>query len=170
MKLPTQQIINTLKRGGLVVMPTDTIYGVVARARNDQALRRLARLKKRSAEKPFIILIGSRRDLLNFKIELTPAQKKALTKLWPGSVSVILDRRAFRLPCPIWLRRLLGETGPLAAPSANPEGAPPAQTIAEAKKYFGRRVSLYVDGGKIVGRASQLIRLTPDGQATVLRV
>ncbi len=90
--------------------------------------------------------------------------------LWPGPVSVVLGPTAFRLPAPAWLRDLLRLTGPLAAPSANPNGQPPAATIEEARRYFGDQISLYVQGGRLTGKASTLVQLEPDGATTILRV
>jgi L-threonylcarbamoyladenylate synthase len=76
---------------------------------------------------------------------------------------------AFRLPLLKPLRDLLLLTGPLIAPSANPEGLPPAQNLTEARGYFGGLVDLYVDGGEICGKASKLIKLHKDGSASILR-
>jgi L-threonylcarbamoyladenylate synthase len=76
---------------------------------------------------------------------------------------------AFRLPSSQSLRTLLIETGPLIAPSANPEGQAPAQNITEAKKYFGDLVDFYLDGGEIHGKASKVIKLHKDGSIHILR-
>jgi len=73
------------------------------------------------------------------------------------------------MPAPKSLRNLLFKTGPLIAPSANTEALPPSRNIAEAKKYFGNKVDLYIDGGEIVGQPSQIIRLNTDGTIVVLR-
>ncbi len=75
----------------------------------------------------------------------------------------------FRLPSPKPLRNLLLKTGPLIAPSANPEGLSPSKNIEEAKKYFGDSVDFYVDGGEIEAKASKLIKLNNDGSIIVLR-
>jgi L-threonylcarbamoyladenylate synthase len=82
---------------------------------------------------------------------------------------------AFRLPLSEDLRNLLLQTGPLVAPSANPEGLAPAKNITEAQNYFGppaqagNSVDLYIDGGEIVGKASKIIRLNDDGSVVVIR-
>lgn len=91
----------------------------------------------------------------------------------PGAISIILPcwskkfsylhrgtkSLAFRLPAKKVLVNLLKKTGPLVAPSANPEGLPPAKTIKEAKKYFGNRVDFYIDAGKLVSSPSTLIAI-----------
>ncbi|HLA25642.1 MAG TPA: Sua5/YciO/YrdC/YwlC family protein, partial [Patescibacteria group bacterium] len=130
------------------------------------------RLKKRDPKKPMIILIGSLDDLRKFNIDLNAWQKKILKKVWLGKVSIVLpclDKKfaylhkgtktlAFRLPKKRELLKILSISGPLVAPSANPEGGRPAETIAEAKKYFGKNI-FYYGTGKISGQPSILIKL-----------
>ena len=177
------KLIEILKRGGVVVMPTDTIYGLAGVALNEPTVNRIYTVRKRNPEKPCIILIGAAEDLEKFSIDLSLEQKKVLETFWPGPVSIILDCEeralaylhcgtktlAFGLPASESLGKLLLETGPLIAPSANPEGLPPAKNITEAKNYFGEAVDLYIDGGEIVGKPSKLIKLSRDGSFVVLR-
>jgi tRNA A37 threonylcarbamoyladenosine synthetase subunit TsaC/SUA5/YrdC len=126
-------------------------------------------------------------ELTHFDIKLTPAEKKMLARAWnPHSrrpTSVILpvvwkkawylhrgtERFRFRIPRDAALRRLLKKTGPLVAPSANPQGLPTAGNIKEAVAYFGGDVDFYVDGGTRRGRASRLIEIHPDGKVEVIR-
>ncbi len=129
--------ITSLKKGGVGVIPTDTLYGLVARAEDKRAVAKVKKLKKRSQGKPFIILISSLRDLEKFKVKLDLEDKKILNKIWPGPVSVALSPKlSFRLPKNKFLNELIKKTGPLIAPSANPEGLAPASTITEARDYF----------------------------------
>ena len=177
-----------LLEGGVGVLPTDTIYGIVGSALNEKTVARIYKLRRRNPLKPMIILIGSLSDLRLFDISLSPAEKKILKKIWPNKVSVILkmsDTRhatsdkfkylhrgintlAFRLPKPYWLKRLLAITGPLVAPSANWEGKPPATTIREAKKYFGKKIDFYIDAGRLVSPPSTLVEIKK-GKLIVLR-
>lgn len=168
-------------------MPTDTIYGVLASANNPAAVEKLYQLRQRASDKPFIILISSQSDLHQFGITLTDEQYRVTRELWPGPVSIILpitlpaDRErlhylhrgsgtlAFRVPAERSLSELLQKTGPVVAPSANPEGKPPATTADEARAYFDDAVDLYVEAGQLVGAPSALIELNPDGSTKVLR-
>ena len=161
-----QHINNQLKAGGVGIIPTDTVYGLVGSALKPKTVARIYRLKRRSPQKPFIILIASLADLKKFGLRLTAKEKSWLHKLWPGPVSVILpiadqglvkklaylhrggETLAFRLPNKKWLKTLLRQTGPLIAPSANPEGRRPARTISQAKKYFGQEVDFYLAAGR----------------------
>ena len=175
MEIVDQNIINTIKASGIGVLPTDTIYGLVGLALHKKAVEKIYKLKKRSPQKPFIILIAEIEDLKKFGVALDKPAKNILDKFWPGPVSVILPcpmlkrelsylwplnkTLAFRCPKDKWLNNLLKETGPLVAPSANIEGLPPAQTIKQAKKYFNDKVDFYFDEGTIKNAPSVLISL-----------
>ena len=160
-------IVNILKNGGIGVIPTDTIYGIVGSALNPQTVEKIYTLRKRSKNKPFIILISSLDDLKKFDVTLTKEQENFLKKIWPNPVSVVLPRGknslAFRMPKNKNLLDLLKRTGPLVAPSANIEGQKPAQTLDEAKKYFGDQVDFYIDGGELIAKPSALIELASSG-------
>lgn len=164
------------------VLPTDTLYGLVGSAFSPTAVEKIYRLKKRDPKKPLIVLISDWQDLEKFGAEISATDKKILEEHWPGPTSVILSVTgnnfeylhrstgtiAFRWPKNEKLQEILKVTGPLVAPSANPEGQPPATTIAEAKKYFGDQVSFYQDGGTLAGAPSTLIKLQ-NGKIEILR-
>jgi L-threonylcarbamoyladenylate synthase len=162
-----------LKAGGVAVIPTDTIYGIVARAEDRDAVERLYAIRKRNPEKACLILIADMEDLARFDVSLNDTDKEALASLWPGPNTIIIPSSnpewahiarstgalAFRLPAKEGLRGLIRTTGPLIAPSANPEGLPPAATIAEARAYFGDDICCYQDAGELRGAPSSLWRL-----------
>ena len=178
-----KNLLKILKEGKIAVAPTDTIYGILGRAENGTTVEKIYELRRRSPQKPCIILIGKENELALFEIKLSDKQKSNLKKYWPGAVSIILDcsknsfsylhrgtkTLAFRMPASKELRNLLMATGPLIAPSANTEGKPPAKNIKEAEKYFGDSVDLYVDGGEIQGNASKVVRLYNDGSVSIIR-
>jgi L-threonylcarbamoyladenylate synthase len=181
-------IIEILKSGGIGIFPTDTIYGIVGSALRPEAVERIYFWRKRDSRKPPIILVSSARDMKKFCVVIDAETKKILSRVWPGKVSVILPMAprgkkafekfkhlhrgtktlAFRVPKLAWLRKLLRETGPLIAPSANFEGKPPALTIRAAKKYFGKNVGFYADAGRLVSKPSTLIKIEK-GRVTVVR-
>jgi len=176
-------LVKILKGGGVAIMPTDTIYGMVGLAQNISVVDRIYNLKKRNPKKPCIILIGNINELEKFSIVLTGEQKKKINNFGTAPTSFILDclddtfsylhrstkTLSFRLPSSPSLRNLLLKTGPLIAPSANPEGLPPAKNIAEAKSYFGDLVNFYLDGGEVNNKHSKLIQLRKDGTINILR-
>jgi L-threonylcarbamoyladenylate synthase len=157
-------IEDILKKGGIGVISTDTIYGLVGSALSPETVERIYRVRRRNPRKPSIILISSLKDLAKFGVKLSSREKKFLENIWPGRVSVILacpykkfaylrrgkGRLAFRLPKNKYLIDLIRRVGPLVAPSANLEGLPPAKNIREARRYFGDKVDFYLSlrGGK----------------------
>ncbi len=178
-----KNLIEILMKGGIAVMPTDTIYGIVGRAKCKSTVEGIYAARKRAPEKPCIILIGNTEELEKFNIVLSNQQKKIIENYDSGPTSFILDCEdeqfsylhrgtktlAFRIPAHEELRNLLLQTGPLIAPSANREGLPPAKNIEEAKKYFESMVGLYVDGGEISGKPSRVVRLYKDGTVSIIR-
>lgn len=167
------EVIKILKYGGVGVIPTDTVYGLVGSAPRREAVERIYRVRKRERNKPFIVLIGSMRDLKRFGAKVSREHLNILKALWPGPVSVILpvprkkfsyihrgrNSIAFRLPRDKWLRGFLKKTGPLVAPSANVAGKKPAETITQAQKYFGRRIDFYFGKGKLRGKPSSVVAI-----------
>jgi L-threonylcarbamoyladenylate synthase len=167
------QAIN--KKTSVVVIPTDTVYGLVARAQDVKAVERLYSLKSRD-NKPGT-LIGMSIDQL---VELGFKRRylKAVAQFWPGAVSVVLPCSnvgleylslgrpdiALRIPDDDDLRSLLELTGPILTTSANLPGQPPATTIDEARAYFNNRVDAYFDGGNLAKRQpSTIIKVIDDG-------
>lgn len=154
-------LTSILKKGGLAVIPTDTLYGIHALALNPQVVEKLYRIRKRKPDKPFIILIGSINQLELFDVNCEKGVKEILEKYWPGKVSVVLpcpsskfkylhrgtNSLAFRFPANKDLVSLISQTGPLISTSVNPEGLPPAINISQAKSYFGNNIDFYLDKG-----------------------
>ncbi len=170
-KTSQKEVTAILQHGGVGVLATDTLYGIVGSALSKKAVARIYRLRKRDPKKPLIILIASVRDCARFGVKIDTQTKKILSAVWPGKVSVVLacphkkytylhrgmETLAFRVPASVRVRRILQKTGPLVAPSANSEGMSPATTISEAKKYFGEGVDFYINTGKRASAPSTLV-------------
>lgn len=171
MKKNLKKIIEILKSGGIGILPTDTLYGLVGSAFSKKAVDRIYKIKRRNKKKKLIILISSINDLKKFSISnrLIRTNRLMLKKLWPGKVSVILSEWAFRLPKKKSLIEILKRTGPLVAPSANPEDLKPAENITQAKKYFGDNVDFYLSGGTLKSKPSTLIEINKKEEIKVLR-
>jgi L-threonylcarbamoyladenylate synthase len=171
-KINDRKIIESIKNDGVGAIPTDTLYGLVGSAFSKKTVARIYRIKKRNSKKPFIILISSIKDLSKFGIELDDFSRNFLQKNWPGPMSVILPclekkfiylhrgtkALAFRCPKKASLLKLIRKTGPLVAPSANPEGLKPAENISEIYKYFGSQIDFYVRG-KVSQTPSTLVEI-----------
>lgn len=181
MKLSKEQIL-ILKKGGVGIIPTDTLYGMVGSALIPGVVEKIYELRHRDLNKPMIILISSIEDLRFFNVKLNREDNNILNDIWPGKVSIVFEcglekfhylhrgkkSLAFRLPGDEYLRRILRETGPLVAPSANTEGKAPAKTIKEAKEYFGDNVQFYVEGGNLQSQPSTIIQIHK-GNIKILR-
>jgi len=181
-KIQGSNLIAEIRKGAIGILPTDTLYGIVGRAESKEAVKRIYTLKERNLQKPFIILIGTLLDLQKFSIKPNEKTWNFLKQIWPGKVSVILPCEskkfaylhrgkkslAFRLPAVKKLRKLLQKTGPLVAPSANPEVQTPAKTITEAKKYFGEKVDFYVASGRLKNAPSTIVEIK-NGKINLVR-
>lgn len=183
-----QKIIDTLNHGDLVVMKSDTIYGIFAMALNEESVQKLHHVRNRSVEQGFIVLVDSV-DTVADMVSLRPKVQARLTGIWSANfatsvilsakgskVSWLADTRSgkpticFRVPHEKHLLELLRKTGPLCAPSANLPDQLPARNIDEAKNYFGDQVDLYVDGGECdTNQPSRIIRFTKNGTVETLR-
>jgi L-threonylcarbamoyladenylate synthase len=160
--------------GSIGVIPTDTVYGVVVKAADKDAVEKLYRLKSRE-HKPGTLIAADIDQLVDLGIKRR--YLTAVQQFWPDAVSVIIPAAdpalsylhqgkmtlAIRIPKDPELQKLLRQTGPLLTSSANPPGEPTANTIDQAKAYFGDRVGFYIDGGDLSGRQpSTLIHIIDD--------
>lgn len=169
-----------LQPGAIGVIPTDTLYGVVARAADSRAVGRLYQLKRREGKPGTLIAAGiGQLEALGLKHRYL----KAVEQFWPGAVSVVIPAAdpaleylhkgkmslAVRVPGDAKIRQLLIKTGPLLTSSANQPGEPPATTRRQAEKYFGAGVDFYIDGGDLAGRKPSTIIRVVDDAIEVLR-
>ncbi|HUD10475.1 MAG TPA: L-threonylcarbamoyladenylate synthase [Candidatus Saccharimonadales bacterium] len=168
-----QEVINLIKAGKIGVIPTDTVYGMVCRATDQSAVKRLYALKLRD-HKPGTVIAANIDQLVELGIKYR--YLKAVEQLWPGAISIIIPSSeelnylhlgarslAIRIPDDKSLEGLLKEVEPLLTTSANKPSEPIANTIVEAQKYFGERVDFYVDGGNLTDHPpSTIIRVVDD--------
>lgn len=169
--LNNQKIVALLGKGAVGVLPTDTLYGLVCRASDDAAVKRLYALKKREA-KPGTVIAASLDQLIELGIKAR--YLKAVRHFWPGSVSIVVPSHdlayihlgkgsiALRIPANESLIKLLQQTGPLLTTSVNYTGQPPANTLSQAQKYFDK-LDFYVRAGDLSARKpSTIIRIVDD--------
>ncbi len=157
-----------LRAGRLVAFPTETVYGLGARADDEEAVSELRRVKGRPEGKPFALLIADAADMERCAAP-GPAARRLAARFWPGPLTLVVpDGRGGQvgLRCPALdaARELARLTGaPIAAPSANPSGRPPATSAQEALDYFDGRIAAVLDGGPArVGVASAVVRAEGD--------
>ena len=163
------------RRGELVVLPTDTVYGIGADAFSPNAVRRLLAAKGRERNVPVPVLVGSWRTVNGLVETLPDAAKDLIAAFWPGPLTLVLRQGsgltwdlgetkgtvAVRMPLHPVAIELLAETGPLAVSSANKHGQPAPITAAEAHAQLGESVAVYLDGGASEDRTpSTIVDLT----------
>lgn len=164
-----------LEADGLIVMPTDTVYGIAADAFSATGVGKLLKAKGRGRDMPPPVLIGQR-EVLMALAEVPGTEVFELTKrFWPGPLTIICGAQAMldwdlgdthgtvavRMPDHPAALELLRTTGPLAVSSANTHGAPAAGNAAEAEEMLGESVDIYLDGGEAPGTgASTIVDLT----------
>jgi tRNA threonylcarbamoyl adenosine modification protein (Sua5/YciO/YrdC/YwlC family) len=153
--------VGAIKRGELVVLPTDTVYGIGADAFQDEAVYRLLLAKGRGRDMPVPVLVGSPGTLSGIATGLRDVGRALVEAFWPGGLTVVCRSQpslqwdlgevngtvAVRMPLHPVAIELLQETGPMAVSSANRSGSPPATTVAEAVEQLGQEVEIYLDGG-----------------------
>jgi L-threonylcarbamoyladenylate synthase len=174
-------IVEKIENGGIGVIPTDTMYGIVGSALNKITVEKIFDLRRRDKNKPLIVLISKIEDVYIFNPDIPENTFNFLRRIWPDKVTVIFsvaDEKfnylsrgtktiAMRLPQNLELRELISKTGPIVAPSVNTEGNSPSQNLDEAKKYFPN-LDFYVDGGELDNVPSTVIKFE-NGKVEVLR-
>jgi len=150
-----------IRRGELVVLPTDTVYGVGADAFNPTAIAALLAAKGRGRDMPVPVLVSNLQMLDALVDHLPDAARALVDEFWPGALTLVLRHTAHlawdlgeslgtvavRMPADPLALELIGQTGPLGVSSANRSGHPPATTMLDARLQLGASVAVYLDGG-----------------------
>ncbi|KQR89252.1 L-threonylcarbamoyladenylate synthase [Microbacterium sp. Leaf179] len=162
-------------RGELVVLPTDTVYGIAADAFNARAVTGLLEAKGRGRQQPPPVLVAGVGTLRALVAEIPPAVDDLVREFWPGGLTIVLPAQpslswdlgdthgtvAVRMPAHKLTLELLEETGPLAVSSANRTGMPAAVNIDSARDMLGDSVAAYLDAGvSETGIASTIVDAT----------
>ncbi|MDI6808013.1 MAG: L-threonylcarbamoyladenylate synthase [Candidatus Eisenbacteria bacterium] len=156
-----ERAVSVLRTGGVLALPTDTLYGLSASLSMTDAIRRIIALKKRDAKKPFILLVGERDWVSRYVKAVTPEAEALMKGFWPGPLSLILspqddlpsevrerDGIALRQPSSklcLSILELLGEG--MVSTSANVSGSTPPRTCKEVLRNFETGIDLVIDGG-----------------------
>jgi L-threonylcarbamoyladenylate synthase len=153
--------VAAVRRGELVVMPTDTLYGLGCDAFKKNAVASMLRAKGRGRDMPIPVLVGSRKTLDGLAYRMPKAARDLADAFWPGALSIIIKHAktldwdlgdtdgtvAVRMPLQPVALEVLREIGPMAVSSANKTGQPPAVTAAQAQEQLGYSARVYLDGG-----------------------
>ena len=163
--------VGALKGGRLVVMPTDTVYGIGADAFDSTAVAALLAAKGRGRDMPVGVLVGSWHTIEGLVYTMPDGARDLIRAFWPGALSLVVtqapslqwdlgDARGtvmLRMPLHPVAIELLREVGPMAVSSANVSGRPPASDAAEARSQLGDLVDVYLDAGPSRQQAASTI-------------
>ncbi|WP_435736627.1 L-threonylcarbamoyladenylate synthase [Cellulosimicrobium sp. PMB13] len=177
------EAVNAVSRGGLVVLPTDTVYGIGADAFDADAVAALLAAKGRGRQMPPPVLVPDARTLDGLATEVPDDARRLVEELWPGGLTIILKAQpslawdlgethgtvALRMPDHEAALALLRRTGPLAVSSANRTGSPAALDADDARAQLGDAVVVYLDGGPVPGGVASTIVDATSGTLRVVR-
>jgi len=164
-----------LRGGGLVAVPTETVYGLAGNGLDEEAVKKIYAVKGRPAVKPLSLMVPGAEAMERYCLDVPPAAKLLAGRFWPGPLTIVLRARpeipeivlaggdtvGLRCPDHPLTLALLEKAGvPFAAPSANPSGEPSPKTASEVLRYFDGAIDAVIDGGPCgVGVESTLISL-----------
>ena len=168
--------VQTLKNGGLVVFPTETVYGLGCNGRSEKAAKKVYKAKERPGDNPLILHIAEREELDKLVKEVPPLAEKLMDTFWPGPLTLIfrkskqvpravtggLETVAVRMPAHAGARDLIRAAGmPIAAPSANRSGRPSPTQASHVIEDLDGRVDMIIDGGEVgIGYESTIVDVT----------
>lgn len=173
----------SVQSGELVVLPTDTVYGLGANAFDAVAVSDLLRAKGRGRDFPVPVLVGSWTTIDGLVAEVDPRTRDLVEAFWPGGLTLVVRHApslnwdlgdakgtvAVRMPLHPVAIELLEKTGPMAVSSANRHGQPPAQTAAEAQAQLGEDVAVYLEDGPAQGGVASTIVDVTAARPRILR-
>lgn len=181
-----KQAAEEIKKGNLVVFPTETVYGIGASALNENAVKKIFEAKGRAQDNPLIVHVSSKEMAKTIVKDITPLEQKLMQTFWPGPLTIIFKRKSeevipnvvtanldtvgIRMPSNEIAKKLISYANlPIAAPSANVSGKPSGTKIEDIKEEFDGKVSYILDGGiSEIGLESTVIQVVNE-QITILR-
>lgn len=158
------QAQRTLVGGGVIAIPTDTVYGIAVRAFDEVGINKLFQIKVRTMEKAVAVLIGELSQVILLSPSISERSQKLMKAFWPGALTIVLPKSAglpanlsplltigIRMPDHDFARELMKCCGPLAATSANLSGGQDSLTAKDVLSQLGGRIELLLDGGQSPG-------------------
>lgn len=176
--------VELIKKGKIVVFPTETVYGIGTNGLDEKAIKRLYEIKQRPLNKPISLLVSNMEMVNLIAKDITETEYKIMEKFFPGPLTIILKKKEIvpdiltagqdtvgvRMPSGEIARKLVEYANvPIATPSANISGEPSGTNLQEIKKHFEGKVDYFIDGGNSeLGLASTIVQVI-DGKPQILR-
>ena len=179
------QAVETLKNGGVILLPTETVYGIAVDARNKSAVEKIYEIKNRDYSKPLQVMVASLEEAKKIA-EFNSKALELAKKYWPGALTIILKLKpdylannfnkinetvGIRIPNhPMAIEILRHANFPLAVTSANISGENAHVIYEEAKKNFAGKLDMFIDGGESeIGISSTVIDITDESNLKIVR-
>ena len=178
-------IVNIIKQDGIVVFPTETVYGIGGNALSEEVIKKIYNIKKRPQDKALNILVKNKEEIERYAYINNIIKKKIIDNFMPGPITIILKKKkseisdlltanndtiGIRIPDNNIIKRILEECNlPLAAPSANISGKPSSIKLEDIKEDFDNKVEAFIDGGICKQSMSSTIVKVVDGKVKILR-
>lgn len=170
-----KDIAQIIKKGGIVIFPTETVYGIGVNGLDAKAIEKLYQVKQRPKEKPITLLVNSMEMIEQVATEITQVERKIIQEFFPGPLTIILNKKeivpelvtaggntvGIRMPANNVALKLIEYAGvPLATPSANISGKPSGTNIQTIMQDFNGKVDYIIDGGESkIGKPSTIVRV-----------
>jgi L-threonylcarbamoyladenylate synthase len=169
---------DVIRTGGVIVYPTETLYGIGADATNAAAVRKVLQVKKRKDTKPILVIVHSVKMLRQLVAEIPASAERLMTEFWPGPLTLVFKASrelpeevtqgsgtvGVRIPSNAFCLELLRRCNcPLTSTSANISGEPIHRTIGEIKKALDERIDLFIDAGVLPeSKPSTVVSVVPE--------
>lgn len=179
------EIVDIIKRDGIVVFPTETVYGIGGNALSENVIKNIYNIKKRPQEKALNILVKNKEEIKKYAYISNELEEEIIDKFMPGPITIILKKRksqipdlltgnndtiGIRIPDNDIVKKILEKCNlPIAAPSANISGKPSSIILEDIKPDFDGKVDAFIDGGKCKQNISSTIVKVIDGNIKILR-
>ncbi len=177
-----KEVIKYLNKGGIIITPTDTVYGIMADATNDEAVKKVYEAKKRSFDKPLIVLVNSIEMLEDYVLEIDDITKRIINKYWPGPLTILFKKNnklskyvsnndyvGIRFTDNEIINNILKEFGkPVVSTSANISNEEVVTETGMIPDELLEKVDFVLDGGKLSNESSTIIKVE-DGKIEIIR-
>lgn len=172
-----ERIISELKNGNLVIMPTDTVYGIIADATKEETIKKVFNAKERSFNKPLLVLVSDKNMVENLVSEISPKAEEIISKYWPGPLTILFPKKdevsdiltasspyiAIRMPNDKRLLNIIRKVNkPLISTSANITSKETITEVSQIEEKMKEKISYIVDGGVVKNEASTIIKIEND--------
>jgi len=174
-KAIVEEAAKTLKEGGLVVFPTETVYGLAANQTSPDAMANLSELKRRPAEKHYTLMLANVEDVYRRLKKVPLLSRKVMNRFWPGPLTIVFgdegdEGLGIRIPAAEIAREIIEKaSAPIVVTSANAGGRPPATNAAQAHEYLDGKVDMIIDGGEARLKEPSTVVMFRGGTWQILR-